>query len=130
MYNYLTYLYIAKDIILGMFKIFRTKKFDKEIAKKFSNGEQKQVEHFEQRQLVNNPYVGDPLGFDFFREKRIGGGKRVYFLIYNDLKAVLMVGQSTKKTQQETIDSIKSKLTEYYEIIKETIRQHGEYDHV
>mgnify|MGYP001575585155 CR=1 FL=1 len=112
-----------------MYKVFRTEKFDKEILKRFSKEEQKQVVNFEQKQLADNPYVGDPLGFEFFREKRVGG-KRVYFLIYDDLKAVLMVGQSDKKTQQETIDTIKAKLPEYYDVVREAIKQHDEYDHV
>ena len=115
---------------MNKYKVFRTEKFDKEILKKFSKEEQKQVENFEQKQLVENPFVGDHLGFNFFREKRVGGGKRVYFLIYEELKAVLIVGQSDKKTQQETIDAIKSRLPEYYDVVKEAIRQHGEYDHV
>lgn len=41
-----------------------------------------------------------------------------------------MVGQSDKKTQQGTIDTIKSRLPAYYDIVKEAIRQHDEYDHV
>ena len=36
-------------------------------------------------------------------------------------KRLLMVGVSDKKTQQETIDDIKSRLKEYYEVIKEAI---------
>ena len=109
-----------------MFKVFRTEKFNKEINRKFSKEEQKQVENFEKKQLVNNPYVGDPLGYRFLREKRVDG-KRVYFLIYDDIKTVLMVGQSDKKTQQETIDAIKARLPEYYEVIKEAIKQHDEF---
>lgn len=72
--------------------------------------------------------VGDPLKYPFFREKKVGG-KRVYFLIYSDIRAVLMVGISDKKEQQETIDDIKGRLEEYHEVIKEAIRQHGEYGH-
>lgn len=109
-----------------MYAVFRTLKFDKELFKRFSKEEQKEVENFEKKQLVNNPYVGDHLGYQFFREKKIGV-KRVYFLVYEDLKAVLMVGVSDKKTQQETIDDIKSRLKEYYGVIKEAIKQHGEY---
>lgn len=89
-----------------MFKVFRTDKFDRELVKRFSKEDQNQVENFEKNQLKNNPYVGDPLGYKFFREKKVGS-KRVYFLIYEDLKAILVVGLSDKKTQQETIDKIK-----------------------
>ena len=53
----------------------------------------------------------------------------MYFLIYDDLKAVLMVAVSDKKTQQETINEIKNKLKDYYFIVKDAIKQHGEYDH-
>ena len=109
-----------------MYAVFRTQKFDIELVKKLSAAEQRQVEKFEKNQLIKNPNVGDPLGYKFFREKKISG-KRVYFLIYEDLKAVLMVGISDKKTQQETIDEIKDRLKEYYEVVREAIRRHGEF---
>ena len=32
-------------------------------------------------QLKTNPYVGKPLGYKFFREKRVKGGHRFYFLM-------------------------------------------------
>lgn len=111
-----------------MYAVFRTQKFDKEFAKQLSQEEQKQVEKFEKERLTQDPHLGDPLGYEFFREKKIKG-KRVYFLVYDDLKAVLMVGISGKKTQHETIEGIKSRLNDYYEVIKEAIKQHGEYGH-
>ena len=42
-----------------MYKVFRTARFDKEFLKQFSKEEQKEVENFEKKQLVENPYVGD-----------------------------------------------------------------------
>ena len=110
-----------------MYAVFRTRKFDKEFVKQLSEKEQKEIERFEKNQLTSNPYVGDPLNYRFFREKKIDT-KRIYFLIYDDINAVLMVGVSDKKTQQETIDEIKDRLKEYHEVIKEAIKQHGEYD--
>lgn len=111
-----------------MYAVFRTQKFDKEFIKQLSREEQLQIEKFEKEKLTQNPYLGDPLGYEFFREKKIKG-KRVYFLVYDDIKAVLMVGISDKKTQQETIEGIKSRLNEYHEVVKEAIKQHGEYGH-
>ncbi|QQG38812.1 MAG: hypothetical protein HYS32_04410 [Candidatus Woesearchaeota archaeon] len=111
-----------------MYAVFRTAKFEKEVSKQLSKENIIRLENLEKKQLRMNPKVGDPLGFNFFREKRING-KRVYFLIYDDLKAVLMIGLSDKKTQQETIDIIKGNLGEYYNIIKEAIKRHGEYDY-
>lgn len=112
-----------------MYAIYRTLNFDKEITKQLSLKEQKEVEEFEKKHLKENPYVGDPLGYRFFREKRVGV-KRIYYLIYDDLQAVLMVGVSDKKMQQETIAEIRNHLDYYHEVIKEAIKLHGEFDHV
>ena len=113
---------------LNKYSIFRTVRLDKELAKTFSKDEIGEVEEIERKQLTMNPYVGDPLGYRFFREKKLKG-KRVYFLIYDDMNAVLMVVVSDKKTPQATIDEIKNHLKEYHAVIKNTIMQHDEYDH-
>jgi putative component of toxin-antitoxin plasmid stabilization module len=114
-------------MLLLMYAVFRTQKFDKELEKQFSAEEQKQIGRFEKGMLKQNPHVGDPLGYEFFREKKIKG-KRVYFLVYDDVMAVLMVGISDKKTQSETIEGIKNKLKDYHEVVKQAIKQHDEYD--
>ena len=116
------YLLNRRIFSIFMYAIYHTKKFDKEFYKRLSKEEQAEVENFEKKQLVNNPYVGDPISYPFFREKKVWN-KRIYYLIYDELKAVLVVGISDKKAQQETIDAIKDKLKEYYEIIKDSIKQ-------
>ena len=63
-------------------------------------------------QLKENPYAGDQIRYKFFREKRIKE-KRIYYLVYDDLKIVLMVAISGKKSQKETIDKIVSYFKEY-----------------
>lgn len=63
-------------------------------------------------QLKNNPYVGDEIRYKFFREKRIKE-KRIYYLIYDDLKIILMVAISGKKAQSETINKIVTYFDEY-----------------
>ena len=62
--------------------------------------------------LAINPFVGAPLGYRFLREKRIKE-KRIYFLVYEDLKSVLLIAVSGKKDQQATIDHIKGNLDEF-----------------
>jgi mRNA-degrading endonuclease RelE of RelBE toxin-antitoxin system len=69
-------------------------------------------------QLKENPYVGDQIRYKFFREKRIRE-KRIYYLIYDDLKIVLMVAIGGKKTQEETINEIIKYLPEYKKYAKE-----------
>ena len=63
---------------------FQDAKSDKESEKLFSETEQRELEDFEKKQLTSNPYHGKPLGYPFFREKKIGG-KRAYFLVYDEL---------------------------------------------
>ena len=55
-----------------MYSIFHTRKFDRELDKEFSHIEREEVSNIEKKQLKENPYVGDPLGYQFFREKKIG----------------------------------------------------------
>ena len=49
--------------------------------------------------------------------------KRVYFLIYEDLKLVLLVATSGKKDQQATIDHIKNNLDEFRKVAKDIAKQ-------
>jgi hypothetical protein len=74
--------------------------FDKEIIRKIF------------LQLKENPYVGDQIRYKFFREKRIRE-KRIYYIVYDDLKIVLMIAIGGKKVQEETIDEIVKYFKEY-----------------
>ena len=107
-------------MLIMKFKVFRTKTFEKEFDN-LPKTEQTKIEKLEEV-LSENPFVGKPLGFVFLREKRLNG-RRVYYLIYENFVVVLMVTISDKKAQQATIDSIKKKLDEYHEIIKETLKK-------
>jgi len=106
---------------MPIFKIYRTESFDRE-SEKIPVNEQQKIERFEKKQLKENPFVGDPLGYDFFREKRLNG-RRVYYLIYKELAVVLLVAISDKKAQQETIDQIKLHLGLYYDFVKEIVKK-------
>ena len=97
------------------YQIFRTKTFDKEFEK-LPSFEKREIQNFEIK-LSENPFVGKPLGLVFFREKKLNG-RRVYYLIYEKFVIVLMVAISDKKTQQPTIEAIKNKLNEYYDLVK------------
>lgn len=73
-------------------------------------------------QLVGNPYVGDQIRYRFFREKRIRE-KRLYFLVYDDLSAVLVVAFGGKKAQDETIDEIVKCLPEFRKYAEEILKK-------
>jgi len=66
--------------------------------------------------------IGKPLNYKFFREIKIRK-KRIYFLVYDDLKAILLVSISDKKTQQHTINEIRSMIPEYKIYIYKIITQ-------
>lgn len=89
---------------MGIYKVFHSSRFDKELAK-FDTSFQSRVDKIED-QLVANPYVGDPLGVKWFREKRIDK-YRIYYIIYEDLMSVFMVALSEKKDQQKVINTIR-----------------------
>ena len=73
-------------------------------------------------QLTENPFVGDQLQIKSLREKRLRE-KRLYYLVFEDLKAVLIVAISDKKTQQKTIDSILLRINEYRKYLLELLRK-------
>ena len=50
--------------------------------------------------LAINPFIGDPLSYKFLREKRIRE-KRIYFLVYEELRVVFVIQISDKKSQRE-----------------------------
>ncbi len=102
------------------FKVFRTEEFRKELftLPKNVQEEAKKIKD----KIAENPFVGDPLGFKFLREKKVKG-LRFYFLIYEDINAVLFVAISDKKAQQQTINQIKINLAEYYSYIHKILQE-------
>ena len=86
------------------YEIRTTAEFWKDYEK-LSKSEQERLDKVK-LQLQKNPYVGKSLGYRFFREKRVDG-KRLYYLIYEDIIIILLVALSDKKAQQATIDAIK-----------------------
>ena len=85
------------------FAIFHSQTFDKALAD-FPHDFKLWVDKIED-QLIENPFVGDPVKVPWFREKK-RDKYRVYYLIYDELKAVYLVGISAKKDQQRVINTI------------------------
>lgn len=101
-----------------MFRVFTTREFENRFEK-LDESENKQVREIMSQLKEQGDSVGKPLGRNYFREKKFGG-KRLYFLVYKEFMVVLSVAISNKKTQQETIDKIISRIKSYEEdIIKQ-----------
>ncbi len=86
--------------------------------------EKERVEKFIIQLRANANMIGKPLGYFFFREKKFNG-KRLYFLVYEEWKAVLVITISGKKDQPETILAIKSRLPLYREYIYQKLKEIG-----
>src|SRR3989344_2644094 len=99
-----------------MYNLFRSTEY-KELCSKLDNAEQQHIRNIED-ELKMNPYTGKPLGFKFLREKRLLGGKRVIFLIYDEANVCFCIAITTKKNQSRVIRFIKSNLKLYREAFK------------
>jgi len=97
-----------------MFRVYKAPKFQKKIDKILEKSELEELDLFIE-ELKSGNIHGKSLTYDFFREKKIGG-KRIYFLVYPEVKTVLLVSCSKKKYQQETIDEIKYLLPKFKEL--------------
>ena len=101
-----------------MYRIFTTKEFDNDF-KNLDKSIQKRIEK-ELRQLHENPYVGKPLSYKFFREKKVEK-YRFYYLIYEEFISVFAIAISGKKDQQSTIDKTKLLIPHYRQEIKKKL---------
>jgi len=102
-----------------MYEVYRTNRFNKETGK-LSKEDINRVEKII-FQLKENPYVGDQLQIKSLREKRLNG-KRIYYLVFDDLHSILMIATSDKKAQQKIIDFIRDNINLYRDNLKNLIK--------
>ena len=102
------------------YAVYTTESFDKEVEK-LSIGDQEIINKMFLK-IKENPYSSDQLRYKNLREKRIRE-KRIYFLIYDDLQAVLIVAISGKKDQQATINHIITCFDEYKEYLEKILKE-------
>lgn len=102
------------------YAVYTTESFDKEVDK-LNRDEQEIIEKMFLK-IKENPYSSDQLRYRNLREKRIRE-KRVYFLVYDDLQAVLIVAISGKKEQQATINHIINYFDEYGEYLEKILNE-------
>ncbi len=93
-----------------MFVIIETETYREELDKWPKS--EREAAHKLPKKLAENPFVGKQLTYKFLREKHLGG-RRVYYLVYEDFNVVLLVATSGKKDQQATIDHIKDNLDDF-----------------
>ncbi len=85
------------------FEIFETELFSKIFAS-LDKREQTWIAKIKD-QLRQNPFAGKPLRFSWLKEKKFEN-KRLYFLVSEKTKRILLIAFATKKDQQQVIDQI------------------------
>lgn len=100
-----------------MYKIFEIGNFEKNLTKLLDKNEYEEYLKFKEK-LKSGQILGKPLSYDFLREEKIGG-KRIYFLVYNEVRIILFVRSGNKKLQKETIGEIKFLLPEFKKLAYE-----------
>jgi len=105
---------------MEQYKVYRSEGFSEELGK-YDKNLQDRVDKIEAK-LMFNPEYGTPLGTRWFREARFEN-YRIYYLIYEDLKAIYMVAISNKKNQQQKINTIRLFLEFFREEIEKIIRE-------
>ena len=97
------------------YNIYETETFSK--LYEVMEEEEKEWAYKIKLQLANNPGVGKPLKFDWFREKKFGN-KRLYYLIYKNLNRILIVSFGSKKEQQKIINHVIENKERYKKLIE------------
>jgi len=100
-----------------MYKILTTKTFISNLFKNFDKLELIKFNKFKEK-LKLNQNLGDILRVPFVREFRLKSGKRIYFIIYEDLKIILFVRVSNKKTQKFVIGDIFNNLHNFKDFVE------------
>lgn len=107
-----------------MFRIFKSATFDKDFDN-LDNSEQERVDKILSQLLERGGEVGKPLsGLPFFKEKKFNG-KRLYFLVYENLRVVLVLAISDKKAQRATINMILRDLAVYQQYVLDELKKKG-----
>ncbi len=105
-----------------MFRIFKTAAFDEEYSR-LDNSEQIRIDKILSALLEKGGVIGKPLsGLSFFREKKFDG-KRLYYLVYENVFVILVLALSDKKAQQATINEILLHIGEYEKYVIETLKK-------
>ena len=97
------------------YQIYETETFSK-LYGVMEKVEQEWVDKIKQ-QLIENPDVGKPLRFEWFKEKKFGD-KRMYYLVYKNVSKILLVSFGAKKEQQKIIDHVIENKERYRKIIE------------
>ena len=105
------------------YRVFKTREFDSDFEG-LEKSEKGRVRKFLVQLAEKGGDVGKPLSVPFFREKKFGG-KRLYFLVYENVFVILAVAMSNKKAQQATINVILAKLAQYQTYVIETLKEKG-----
>lgn len=100
---------------MGKFRIFKTAAYDEDYEK-LDHSERLRVDDIVDSLFDSGDVTGRPLGLPFFREKKFDG-KRVLYLVYSKLSAILLLAITDKKIQEATINEVLLHLDQYKQYV-------------
>ncbi|MDO8538424.1 MAG: hypothetical protein Q7S21_06065 [archaeon] len=98
-----------------VYGIIKTILFDEDFDKLEKVNKQR-VEKILNQLAYKDGNVGKPLRVPFFKEKKFNGN-RLYFLVYEEFKKILIIRIGKKKLQQQTINQTLNDLEKYKEFV-------------
>lgn len=104
------------------YEIYETELFSK-VYKTADRREQIWIDKIKQ-QLICSP-TGKTLQYTWIREKKFGN-KRLYFIVDEETKQILLVSFGSKKDQQTTIDFIIHNKNYFLELLKKQEKKLGD----
>jgi putative component of toxin-antitoxin plasmid stabilization module len=109
---------------MNEYRILTTEEFESNFNE-LDNSDKLVVEKILNKLKEQGKDVGKPLsGLSIFREKKFGG-KRLYYLIYENVLTILAIALSDKKSQQATINRILLDINEYQQYVFDQLRKKG-----
>ena len=97
-----------------MYKSYATDTF-KEVYESIDQSERQWIDKIK-RELEEYP-TGKPLSYKWFREKKYLN-KRLYFLVDEESKKILLISFASKKEQQKIINFVKANMKELLSYLK------------
>lgn len=98
-----------------MNEVLETEPF-REVFESCDQREKDWIERMED-QLASNLTVGKPLGFPWFREKKLGN-KRLFYVINEKTKKALLIAFGSKKEQEQIINHVLENMETYLHFLR------------
>lgn len=100
---------------MGNYEVYSTASFDKVYAG-IDSSEQTWIQKIKSK--LETSITGKILNFNWFREKK-HNNKRLYFIVDEERKRILLVAFASKKAQRQMIEFVRQNMEDLFRYLKE-----------